>query len=297
MRTSSWYSSLPKRARPNPLSFCTGGHGWKNSVRLRVLDPFPTSRMPQAGFTHRSRVPGPTAAPANSVQQHPQSPSAGLRSTLRQPAIPHSHALTSTETPAAARWVALTAPLWFHGPVVSCSALPPSAFPAWHRSATTSPVRINPIPRAALGATAIRQSAPAPRQRAQDHWSFAAPRPQPPPAVPTAARPALPESIARAARNEFRSEMRTSPNSGSAAGDNIPTPRLSLVVPLRSSPNPGARPPAAFADNSSGSPACRECSSSPDGGKNTPGNRQSPDREPAQRRHGFLSSPPAGGSA
>src|ERR1035438_4438981 len=222
MRTPLSYSSLLNRARPIPLTFCTEEHVEQNSGRLRTAI---AHRKPAAGLvTPRSKSPAPIAAPASSLLQHPRNPDATLRSTPLPPATPHSHVPASIGIRDAVGSVVPAMPLWSLDPAEFCPALPPSAFPAWHRSATTDPAEINPIPHAALAAPATPQTVPAPAPTATGRWSFPALHSPPPPAAPNAGCPSLPALTAHAVPNGFRSETRRSPNSDTATDGNTPTP-------------------------------------------------------------------------
>src|SRR5579859_1442312 len=215
MRTPLSYSSRPNRARPLWLPFCTGGHDF----------PFPRSRRP-AGISSvhsRSKLPAPTAAPANSRPPRLRSSGAYWRSIAPPPSSLRSRAPALTETLARERSAVPEAPPWSHDPAGFFPALPPWAFPAWHRSATTGPTETNPIRRAVRGEPAIRQIARAPAPIAPGQRFYPAPLPPPPPAAPTAERRALPESTAHVAPSGSRSGSRTPPNSNTAAGGNTPT--------------------------------------------------------------------------
>src|SRR6202158_2330361 len=162
MRTPLSYSSLPHRARPIPLTFCTGGHAQSSIYAPQPprADPAGSrkpktgSRKPKALSQTLSKLPAPTVVPASTLPPPVRNPVAASRSIPLPLPTPRSHVPASAETPAAARSALPAIRPWLHDPAEFSPALPPSAFPAWHRSAITGPAEINPIPHAAPAAPA-----------------------------------------------------------------------------------------------------------------------------------------------
>ncbi len=139
---------------------------------LVQLQSFPAktgSRKPL--FTLPSRLQEPTPAPARSTPKHPRHPPAKRRlnsaaaahSPLSCPSINWNSGRGSLGCPNSTAVVA-----WSSG---ICSAASPSAFPSWHRSATTVPATINPTPHDLLAAPATRQTGPAPAPAKRGRWS------------------------------------------------------------------------------------------------------------------------------
>ena len=211
MRTTSWYSSLPNRARPLPSIFCTGGHDRPTpyaAVHRCTRNPAP-SRSVRNCSSPLLRLP----VVFGDTFRIPMQACAQLRGRLPLPALVPQH---ESEIPDAAR---SSAPI-----SVACVARSREIFSQRLRHHVMDqrqppPVRTNPIPGAAFAEPATRQTVRAPAPTTPG-CCFFLPRthsrhqPHPPPHVPLSTR-------------------RLS-NSDGAAGGSTPTPRPSPASPVRS---------------------------------------------------------------